>query len=255
MANQDISQQLASIQSKLNEGIQIIAVDETNKKTPIKITASNSKTKDDTGQYVGNLNVNADLSGSVKLDNETSNILIYGQNNNTNRPVSVDMNGKIYVNDVAAQSYLTSIDAKLTSSANKLQVQDTAVNTKLTTIISKLDTIITPPRYGSHNNVHSGNLNASVSSTALDISLYKKAVISYNDASHTLNNTLQIVASADTISGDYDYIGLLIPITNTTASRRYASAILELSPFKYLKIINLSGDNISGVSCSLYGSG
>lgn len=255
MSNQDISTQLASIQSRLNEGIQIIAVDETNKKTPIKITASNSNTKDDTGQYVGNLNVNADLSGSVKLDNKTSNILIYGENGTTNRAVAVNTNGKVYVNDVASQSYLMSIDAKLTSSANKLQVQDTAVNTKLTTIISKLDTIITPPRYGSHNNVHSGNLNASASSTALDVSSYKKAVISYNDASHALNNTLQIVASAGTISGDYDYIGLLIPVTNTTASKRYASAILELSPFKYLKITNLSGDNISGISCSLYGSG
>jgi len=255
MSNQDISTQLASIQSKLNEGIQIIAVDETNKKTPIKITASNSNKKDDTGQYVGNLNVNADLSGSVKLDNKTSNILIYGENGATNRAVSVDTNGRIYVNDVASQSYLTSIDAKLTSSANKLQVQDTAVNTKLTTIISKLDTIITPPRYGSHNNVHNGNLLAGASSTALDVSLYKKAVISYNDASHALNNTLQIVASADTITGNYDYIGLLIPITNTTASKRYASAILELSPFKYLKITNLSGDNISDISCSLYGSG
>lgn len=257
MSNQDIINQLASIQSKLNEGVQIIATDETDKKTPIKITASNSDIKNDKGQYLGNLNVNADFSGSVKLNNSTSNILIYGQNyvNNTNHAMSVDTNGKVNVNDIGSQSYLASIDAKLTSSTNKLQVQDTAVNTKLGNIITKLDTIITPPQYGSHNNVHSGSLDISESSSALDVSSYKKAVISYTDTSYTLNNTLQIVASANSIVGNYDYIGVLIPITNTTASKRYASAILELSPFKYLKITNLSGDIINGISCSLYGSG
>lgn len=260
MSNKDIYDQLTSIQSRLNEGIQIIAVDETNKKTPIKITASNSNTKDDTGQYVGNLNVNADFSGSVKLNNETSNILIYGQNyaNKKNYPVSIETNGDVSVKDTGANSSLSSIDAKLTSVGTKLQVEDTAVNTKLQTIIDNLEIIITPPRYGSHNNVHNGNLLAGASSTALNVSSYKKAVISYNDASHALNNTLQIVASADATdenTGNYDYIGLLIPVTNTTASKRYASAILELSPFKYLKITNLSGDNISGISCSLYGSG
>ena len=257
MSNKDIYDQLTSIQSRLNEGVQIIAVDETNKKTPIKITASNSNKKDDTGQYVGNLNVNADFSGSVKLNNETSNILIYGQNyaNKKNYPVSIGTSGEVSVKDTGANSSLSSIDAKLTSVGTKLQVEDTAVNTKLQTIIDNLEIIITPPRYGSHNNVHNGNLLAGASSTALDVSSYKKAVISYNDASHALNNTLQIVASADTITGNYDYIGLLIPVTNTTASKRYASAILELSPFKYLKITNLSGDNISNISCSLYGSG
>jgi hypothetical protein len=255
MSNQDIIDQLTTISSKLDQGVQIIATDEKDKKTPIKITASNSEKKDNKGQYLGNLNVNADFSGSVKLNNKTSNILIYGENGTTNRAVSVDTNGKVYVNDTGSQSYLASIDAKLTSTSNKLQVQDTAVNTSLNTIITKLNSIITPTRYGSHNNVYSGNLAVSTSSSALDISLYKNAVISYTDTSYTLNNTLQIIASSDSISGDYDYIGLLIPVTNTTTSKRYASAILELSPFKYLKITNLSGDTINDISCSLYGSG
>ena len=255
MSNQDIIDQLASIQSKLNEGVQIIATDETDKKTPIKITASNSDKKNDKGQYLGNLNVNADFSGSVKLNNESSNILIYGENDKKNYAVSVEKNGTVNVNDTSANSSLTSIDSKLTSIGTKLQVQDTDVNTKLQTIIDKLNIIVTPTRYGSHNNVYSGSLATSASSTALDVSLYKNAVISYTDTSYTLNNTLQIIASSDSISGDYDYIGLLIPVTNTTTSKRYASAILELSPFKYLKITNLSGDTINGISCSLYGSG
>lgn len=255
MSNEDIRKQLTSIQSKLNEGIHIIAVDEKDKKTPIKITASNSNITNTKGQYLGNLNVNADLSGSVKLNNKTSNILIYGENNTTNRPISVDTNGKIYVNDFASQSYLMNIDAKLTSSVNKLQVQDVALNTKLGTIITKLDSIITPSRYGSHNNVHTGSLAINTSSIALNVSLYKTTVISYSDTSHTLNNTLQIIVSAGSISGDYDYIGILIPVTNTSVSKRYASITLDLSPFTFLKIINLSGNNIDGISCSLYGCG
>ncbi len=250
--NQDIIDQLSSISAKLDQGVQIIATDETDNKTPIKITAHN-KNKIGT-QYFGTLNVNTDISGSVQLNNKTSNILIYGQSGTTNYPVSVETNGKVNVLDTGANSYLGSIDTKLTSTANKLQVQDTAVNNNLNTIINKLDNIITPTRYGSHNNVHSGSLSASSSSSAVDVSLYKKAVISYNDTSYTLNNTLQIIASADAITGDYDYIGLLIPVTNTTTSKRYASAILELGPFKYLKIINLSDDAISGISCSLYGN-
>ncbi len=70
MSNKDIYDQLTSIQSKLDQGVQIIGTYEKDNKTPIKITASN-KGKDDKGQLIGNLNVNADFSGSVKLNNET----------------------------------------------------------------------------------------------------------------------------------------------------------------------------------------
>jgi len=244
MSNEAIITQLANINTRLDEGVNIRGSvnGSSQKNVPLIKT-------DENGQLI----VNADISSAINF--QKSSILIYGSNGSNKYPVSVQTNGTVNVNDTGSQSYLESIDMKLTSTANKLQVQDTAVNASLNTIITKLNSIITPTRYGSHNNVHSGSLATNASSTALDISSYKNAVISYNDTSYTLNNTLQILASADSISGDYDYIGLLIPVTNTTTSKRYASAILELSPFKYLKITNLSGDNITGISCSLYGSG
>ena len=245
MSNQAIIDQLANINTRLDKGINIRGVKENTDQTPVLLPVDNNN----------RLKVSADISGSINY--ASSSILVYGENYTDLKKysISVGTNGKVNVNDTGSQSYLASIDMKLTSTSNKLQVQDTAVNTSLNTIITKLNSIITPTRYGSHNNVYSGNLAVSASSNALDISLYKNAVISYNDTSYTLNNTLQIIASSDSISGDYDYIGLLIPITNTTTSKRYASAILELSPFKYLKITNLSGDTVNDISCSLYGSG
>ncbi len=248
MSNEAIITQLANINTRLDEGINIRgSVNGSSQKNIPLIRTDNN----------GQLIVNADISGSVKLNDKTSSILVYGKNGSSNYAVSVDTSGTVNVKDTGANSYLQSIDMKLTSTANKLQVQDTAVNNSLTTIITKLNSIITPTRYGSHNNVYSGSLVQNAMSTALDVTLFKTAVLSYYDTSHTLNNTLQIIAtsSSNPSTGTYDYIGLLIPITNTTTSKRYASTTLELSPFTYLKIVNLSTDTINGISCSLYGSG
>lgn len=239
MSNADIITELTNINTRLDRGINMRGV------RASKSTVNVLATVDDNNR----LNVNATVTGTVELNNKTASVLVYGKNGSSNVPVSVESNGKVNVTDTDSHSILTSINSKLTSSASKLQVQDVAGNNILNTINSTL----THTRIGSHNNIYSGNLIQNASSTAFDISSYHKSVLSYCDTSHTLNNTLQIIASVD--GSNYDYIGLIIPITNSDTSKRYASTVLELSPFTSLKIINFSADTVNGITCSLYGSG
>lgn len=238
------------------------------------------------------LNVNT----AVTINENDSSILIYGKNGANNIPVAVDITGKVKTVDSVGNGYLQSIDDKLNSVSNKLQVQDIALHTDNLTLINKLNQIYTllsttgidtndadthtkldtinttlensvgnmnfdinnnlqvinkaGVNIGAYGNILQGNLNAGESSTAFTVTNYRSTVISYTDTSYTLNNTIQLRASND--GTNYDFVGMLIPVTDIDTNERYASTVIDLSPFTYFKIVNRSANNITGVSCSIY---
>lgn len=238
------------------------------------------------------LNVNT----AVTINENDSSILIYGKNGANNIPVAVDITGKVKTVDSVGNGYLQSIDDKLNSAGNKLQVQDVALHTDNLTLINKLNQIYTllsttgidtndadthtkldtinttlensvgnmnfdvnnnlqvinkaGVNIGTYGNILQGNLNAGESSTAFTVTNYRSTVISYTDTSYTLNNTIQLRASND--GTNYDFVGMLIPVTDMDTNERYASTVIDLSPFTYFKIVNRSASNITGVTCSIY---
>lgn len=238
------------------------------------------------------LNVNT----AVTINENDSSILIYGKNGANNIPVAVDITGKVKTVDSVGNGYLQSIDDKLNSVGNKLQVQDVALHTDNLTLINKLNQIYTllsttgidtndadthtkldtinttlgnsvgnmnfdvnnnlqvinkaGVNIGTYGNILQGNLNAGESSTAFTVTNYRSTVISYTDTSYTLNNTIQLRASND--GTNYDFVGMLIPVTDMDTNERYASTVIDLSPFTYFKIVNRSANNITGVTCSIY---
>jgi hypothetical protein len=238
------------------------------------------------------LNVNTQVS----IDEANSSILVYGKNGTNNIPVAVDNTGKVKTVDSVGNSYLQSIDDKLNSAGNKLQVQDTALHIDNLTLINKLNQIYTllsatgidtsdndthtkldtinttltnsvgnmnfdsnsnlqvinkaGVNIGSYGNVLQGNLIAGDSSPAITITNYRSTVISYTDTSYTLNNTIQLRASVD--GTNYDFVGMLIPVTDPDTNERYATTVIDLSPFTYFKIINRSANAVNGITCSIY---
>ncbi len=177
------------------------------------------------------------------------NVKGYKSPNEPNVLVKLDNNDRLKVNAVIDGSYtgtLNVFDSSVNSTLN-------TTNSTLSTINNKVDDIkklLISTRIGSNNNVYSGTLANNSSSSALNITLYTKSVLSYSDTSIGLNNTLQVLGSADGIN--YEYIGIIIPIVDTFTSKRYASTVLELEPFTSLIIKNTSNSSISGISCSLY---
>ena len=238
------------------------------------------------------LNVNTAMS----INENDSSIVIYGKNGANNIPVAVDNTGKVKTVDSVTNSYLQSIDDKLNSAGNKLQVQDVALHTDNLTLINKvnqiytllsttgidtndadthtkLDTINTTlensvgnmtfdannnlqvinkagVNIGTYGNILQGNLAAGTGSSPITVTNYRSTVISYTDTSYTLNNTIQLRASVD--GTNYDFVGMLIPVTDMDTNERYATTVIDLSPFTYFKIVNRSASNITGVTCSIY---
>jgi hypothetical protein len=104
---------------------------------------------------------------------------------------------------------------------------------------------------GTFNNIHSGNLNASTFSTALNINnLYgNESVISYEDTS-SLTSFISIHGSFDNIN--YFYIGVLQGAI-IRAGTRQASSVLKLKGLKFIKIYNESTTTTAtGVKCTLF---
>jgi len=200
----------------------------------ISTTLNNISTK--LGQGVGIQAIKEQPDGKLSLANITAD---------KNAPNSQDRLNVTTEFDGSFQ--MTSDKANvLISGKNGTSNIPVAVNNSGQIIIAPLDKI------GTHNNVKIGALAPGADSTPLNITLYRISVLSYSDASPLLNNTLHLLGSIDNTT--YDFIGMLIPITDNYTNRRYATATLELSPFNYFKISNKSGQNIAGIECSLYGT-
>jgi hypothetical protein len=200
----------------------------------ISITLNNINTKLDEG--VGIQAIKQQTGGRLSLTNITADP--NAPNNKDRLNVTTEFGG-----DFKTTSDKANV---LISGKNNITNIPVAVNSSGQIIIAPLDKI------GSHNNIKAGTLAPNTDSTPLNVTLYRISVLSYSDTSYTLNNTLHLLGSIDNIT--YDFIGMLIPITDNTTNKRYGTTTLELSPFNYFKISNKSGQNITGIECSLYGS-
>lgn len=200
----------------------------------ISVTLNNINTKLNAGVGVQALKEQPD--GKLSLANITADKNAPNSQDRLN--VTTEFNGSFQMTSDKANV--------LISGKNGTSNIPVAVNNSGQIIIAPLDKI------GAHNNVKTGTLLAGADSTPLNVALYRISVLSYSDTSYTLNNTLHLLGSIDNIT--YDFIGMIIPITDSSTNKRYATTTLELSPFNYFKISNKSGQNIAGIECSLYGT-
>lgn len=138
--------------------------------------------------------------------------------------------------------------SSITSTANSLNVYQSNVP-------SVYKTILPTSTIGSQGNLLNGALSSSSSSTALNCTTFTKCILSYKDTLVSSTGTIIIEASIDGVN--YNYIGRIIPIkySGGVFSNRFATSIVDLSPFTSVRLTNDGSDSIPSGLCSLFSYG
>ncbi len=216
-----------------------------------------------------NLNI---LTTNLSI-NQTNGLLVYDKNistafDNENDALKVnivsgtitDAEGKAYLYNGTGDTAITS--TALTASINGI---DTAAalystngttRTAITSTASALDVNIktqTINRMGSFNNFLSNvAINANTNSSSFNIDGYSiNSVLSYTDTQN-LTDSLLIFASLD--NTNFFYYGELLPLYNSSLSKRFALTNINLAPVKYIRLFNTSSTNITAASSTILSS-
>ncbi len=160
----------------------------------------------------------------------------------------IDISGQRVVTDISGQrvdiSGQTILSRLYDGSGNNITSTSNALDINI-----KNQTI---NRSGTFNNIiNNAALNTNSYSTALDVTGFNKAVLSYNDGQN-LSDSILIFASLD--NTNWFYYGAVIPVYYSILTRRYAATKLNLSQVRYIRIYNSSSTNITAANCTIVSS-
>ena len=183
--------------------------------------------------------LNSILSGFIEKMTLGDTILVDASGQTVIVQGSIDISGQRV--DISGQTILSRLydgsGNNITSTSNALDI-----NIKNQTI----------NRSGTFNNIiNNAALNTNSYSTALDVTGFNKAVLSYNDGQN-LSDSILIFASLD--NTNWFYYGAVIPVYYSILTKRYAATKLNLSQVRFIRIYNSSSTNITAANCTLVSS-
>jgi hypothetical protein len=201
------------------------------------------------------------ISGGIQCNFQPGQLIsISGPVDISSSTVNVNMSGA--VPNVTLQNPITvsgPITGNINQSENQVNVSGAAYTT-LTDISAGLSYISTAPLIilnGAYGNIYNGTLAAWNQSPAFvttsGTTFGTNCILSYL-SSENYGDIAILGSTTDTPNYNWENIGIITPFTPYIEnSYRFASTTINVAPFKYICIQNLSDVEVSTITCTLYG--